>query len=200
MTGKTTRDHIVEAADQIFYQRGYEHTSFADIAAAVQISRGNFYYHFKSKDEILAAVIGRRLTNTTQMLEAWEAEGDGPRDRIRRFLHILIANRAQIMAFGCPVGTLCNELAKLDHAAQPEAAGIFRLFRDWLAGQFTRLGYAAEAENLALRLLVFSQGMATIATALRDEAFIRQEVARMDDWLETLGPPGTLQKETLPCS
>ena len=52
MSDKTTRDQIVEAADRLFYRQGYEHTSFADIADAVQISRGNFYYHFKSKDEI----------------------------------------------------------------------------------------------------------------------------------------------------
>ncbi|HSX63230.1 MAG TPA: helix-turn-helix domain-containing protein, partial [Pseudoxanthomonas sp.] len=55
MSSKATRDHIVEAADQLFYQQGYERTSFSDIAEAVQISRGNFYYHFKSKDEILDA-------------------------------------------------------------------------------------------------------------------------------------------------
>ena len=65
MSDKTTRDHIVEAADRLFYRQGYEHTSFADIADAVQISRGNFYYHFESKDEILDAVIGARLANTT---------------------------------------------------------------------------------------------------------------------------------------
>ena len=64
MSDKTTRDHIVEAADQLFYHRGYEHTAFSDIADVVQISRGNFYYYFKTKDEILDAVIGLRLANT----------------------------------------------------------------------------------------------------------------------------------------
>ena len=48
MGGQTTRDQIVQAADQLFYRQGYEHTSFSDIADSVKISRGNFYYHFKS--------------------------------------------------------------------------------------------------------------------------------------------------------
>ena len=52
MAATDTRAQIVEAADQLFYERGFEHTSFADIAAQVQISRGNFYYHFRTKDEI----------------------------------------------------------------------------------------------------------------------------------------------------
>ena len=51
MGEKPTRDQIVQAADRLFYRQGYEHTSFSDIADAVQISRGNFYYHFKTKDE-----------------------------------------------------------------------------------------------------------------------------------------------------
>ncbi|MEK9971095.1 MAG: helix-turn-helix domain-containing protein, partial [Ferrovibrio sp.] len=53
MGDRTTRDDIVEAADGLIYRRGYDHTSFADIADAVRISRGNFYYHFRTKDEIL---------------------------------------------------------------------------------------------------------------------------------------------------
>src|SRR5947209_12739754 len=118
MSDKTTRDHIVEAADQLFYRHGYEHTSFSDIADVVQISRGNFYFHFKTKDEILDAVIDRRLADTRTMLERWEIEGKAPADRIRSFIQILIANRADIKRYGCPVGTLCTELAKLGHAAQ----------------------------------------------------------------------------------
>ena len=90
MSDRTTRDRIVEAADELFYRRGYEHTSFADIADAVGISRGNFYYHFKTKDDILDAVIEARLANTRTMLEWWEIEGQTPADRIRSFIHILI--------------------------------------------------------------------------------------------------------------
>ena len=96
MSRMTTRDHIVEAADQLFYRQGFEHTSFADIADVVKISRGNFYYHFKTKDEILGAVIEVRLANARSMLERWENEGEDPADRIKSFIHILIANRAEI--------------------------------------------------------------------------------------------------------
>jgi TetR/AcrR family transcriptional repressor of nem operon len=185
MSEKTTRDHIVEAADQLFYRRGYEHTSFSDIADAVQISRGNFYYHFKSKDEILDAVINVRLADTRRMLEQWEIEENDPADRIRNFIHILVANRADIKRFGCPVGTLCTELAKLDHASQAEANRLFTLFRTWLRRQFELLGCEADADALAMHLLARSQGVATLANAFHDEKFIRQEVEQMCDWLSS---------------
>ena len=186
MSNRTTRDHIVEAADQLFYQQGYEHTSFSDIADAVHISRGNFYYHFKTKDEILEAVIRLRLENTRKMLKQWEAEGKEPADRIRSFIHILIANRAKIMRYGCPVGTLCNELAKLSHVSQEEANKLFTLFRTWLSRQFALLGRETEADELAMHLLARSQGVATLANAFHDEKFIRQEVKQMCDWLNAV--------------
>lgn len=185
MNDMTTRDHIIEAADQFFYRQGFEHTSFSNIADAVQISRGNFYHHFKSKDEILDAVINVRLTNTQMMLDKWEIEGKTPEDRIRSFINILIANKAKIKQYGCPVGTLCTELAKLNHAAQPEANSLFTLFRTWLRRQFTLLGREADADELAMHLLARSQGVATLANAFHDEKFIKHEVQQMSDWLSS---------------
>jgi TetR/AcrR family transcriptional repressor of nem operon len=185
MSEKTTRDHIVEAADDLFYRQGYEYTSFSDIADAVQISRGNFYYHFKTKDEILDAVINARLANTRKMLERWEIEGTKPADRIRSFIHILIANRADIKRYGCPVGTPCSELAKLNHGSQAEANKLFTLFRTWLRRQFTLLGREADADQLAMHLLARSQGVATLANAFHDERFIKQEVKQMCEWLRS---------------
>ncbi len=179
-----TREKIVEAADQLFYMQGYEHTSFADIGKAVEISRGNFYYHFKTKDEILDAVINLRLDNTQRMLDAWEVEGASPAERIRNFIHILITNQDKIKRYGCPVGTLFSELAKLNHSAQSESRAIFSLFRSWLKRQFILLGCEEEADELALHLLARSQGVATMANAFPDEGFLTQEVGQMCAWLE----------------
>jgi TetR/AcrR family transcriptional repressor of nem operon len=187
----TTRDHIVEAADQLFYRQGYEHTSFADIADAVRISRGNFYYHFKSKDEILDAVIAARLANTQAVLARWEIEGETPVDRIRSFINILIANRLDIKRFGCPIGTLTTELAKLSHPSQDEANRLFTLFRTWLRRQFALLGRKTDADALAMHLLARSQGVATLAAAFHDEKFIRQEVRQMNAWLDSCLPHAT---------
>ncbi|WP_374572826.1 TetR/AcrR family transcriptional regulator [Phenylobacterium sp.] len=183
MSAEATRRQIVEAADDLFYRQGFDHTSFADIAQAVGLSRGNFYYHFKTKDEILGEVIALRLQTTQAMLDAWEAQGEDPAQRIASFIEMLIANRAQIMLHGCPVGTLCGELAKLDHAAQGRAAEVFSLFRTWLARQFALMGAGAEADRLAMHLLARSQGVAALASAFRDEAFIRQEVDQMHAWM-----------------
>ena len=186
MNQKATRDQIVETADRLFYQKGFEYTSFADISEVVEISRGNLTFHFKTRDEILRAVIDRRLNRTRQMLEQWEAKGERCEDRIKSFINILITNRTKIMLYGCPVGTLCTELAKLDHSGLAHANKIFELFRDWLGRQFSQLGCEAKADGLAMHLLAWSQGIATLASAFRDEKFVRAEVHELEDWLHSL--------------
>lgn len=180
----STRELIVEAADELFYQRGFEHTSFADIGAAVGISRGNFYHHFKSKDEILDAVIAHRVAKTQALLDRWEREGQGPVARIGSFIDILSVNRAKIMKHGCPVGTLCAELAKLEHPAERNATHLFLLFRQWLARQFVALGRKKDADELAMHLLSQSQGVATLANAFGDQRFVDRELTRMHSWLQ----------------
>lgn len=184
----STRERIVEAADRLFYRRGFEKTSFADIADEVQLSRGNFYYHFKTKDEILAAVIALRAARTQSMLDAWAGSAPTPAARLRGFAEMLIRNRKDIQRYGCPVGTLCVELAKLEHPAQGNAGMIFGQFRRWLGEQFEALGRSEDADALAMHLLSRSQGVAALANAFHDETFIRHEVELIDTWLASLHP------------
>jgi len=184
VSASETRAEIVMAADRLFYRQGYDHTSLADIAGAVGLSRGNFYYHFRTKDEILDAVIASRLEQTGAMLAAWEAAETDPLARIGQFIRIVIVNRADIQRYGCPVGTLTGELAKLDHQSRAEANRLFELFRRWLRRQFEAAGLVSDADDLALHVLAWSQGVATLANAFRDEAFIRREVAGIEAWLQ----------------
>lgn len=197
MVAAATREQIVEAADRLFYESGFEATSFADIAGEVGLSRGNFYYHFKTKDELLDAVITHRLLKTRSMLDAWEAKAETPEERIVSFVNLLVVNQTKIMACGCPVGTLCNELAKLDHLAKDRAAEIFSMFRHWLSHQFIAFGREAEADALAMHILMRSQGVATLAAAYRDEIFVRNEVENMRAWLAAQRPATPVFPETL---
>lgn len=178
-----TREQIVDAADRLFYEQGFEHTSFAAIAGAVGISRGNFYHHFKTKDEILEAVIQTRLTSRREMLAAWGEGSADPLERVRRFVDIVLVNQGDIESYGCPVGTLTSELSKLDHPARAHAVGVVEVFRTWLREQFEELGRTADADDLALHVLTFSQGVATLSNAFHDRAYVRREVDRLHAWL-----------------
>lgn len=184
MANTSTRERIVSEADKLFYEQGFNLTSFAHIADAVGISRGNFYHHFQTKDEILDAVIAKRMAELSEMLRAWEGLSNSPRDRIKSFIRIVITNRPNIISHGCPVGTLCSELAKIGHPAQAQSNQLFTLFRTWLCEQFVRLGRASEADSLAMHVVAFSQGVALLTHVFQDESFVEREAERMCSWLD----------------
>ncbi|NRA19729.1 MAG: TetR/AcrR family transcriptional regulator [Oceanospirillaceae bacterium] len=195
MAATSTREKIICAADLLFYQQGFSHTSFADIAKAVNISRGNFYYHFKSKDQILSAVISLRRSNTHLLLKKWELCTAQPNLRLLSFIQLLQLNQDNILRYGCPVGTLCAELIKLDHPANSDARMILTLYRTWLRRQFSALGHKTQADNLALHLLTQSQGIATLASAFNDRTYLSRQILLLQQWLDKL-----LNQETIPVS
>ncbi len=58
------KNEILDVAERLFYERGYDNTSTNDILAEIGIARGTLYYHFKSKEDILDAMIERVLNKT----------------------------------------------------------------------------------------------------------------------------------------
>lgn len=70
-----TREELVDAAMELFRQRGYNGTGVADIAKRVGITNAALYYHFRSKQELLGVVLERALRRHLDVLE--EVVGSG---------------------------------------------------------------------------------------------------------------------------
>ncbi|MDH5436198.1 MAG: TetR/AcrR family transcriptional regulator, partial [Gammaproteobacteria bacterium] len=103
--GESNRQHIIDVADDLFYQKGYNQTSFTDIAEASEIPRGNFYYYFKTKDEILTAVIEHRVNIMKSMLQMWDEEYSTPLEKLKRFANMLRIEEKNTCQYGCPLGS-----------------------------------------------------------------------------------------------
>jgi len=54
---KTTKDEIITKSIEVFRKQGYHKTSMSDLATACGLQKGSFYYHFKSKEELMQAVL-----------------------------------------------------------------------------------------------------------------------------------------------
>ena len=185
--GQQVRERIVDAANRLFYERGFNRTSFSDIADAADIPRGNFYYYFKSKDEILGAVIDARLDDISSMLDTWNKTIDSPRDRLKRYLRIAVNEAPQVVLHGCPMGSLNQELIKDQDVLREQARKMFDLFGGWLEEQFSALGKSGDvASELARHLQGRMQGIALLGATYSDTEFITREVRQLTDWLEEL--------------
>ncbi len=182
--GEGNRQRIIDAADNLFYRRGYNQTSFQDISDATGIPRGNFYYYFKTKDEILNAVVDARIAELSIMLKQCEVDSDDARERLLMFSNMLEYNRDDVIESGCPIGTLSSELAKDDPALHDKSRQAFILLRSWLKQQFDDLGIN-DAENLAMDLLAKLQGVTIMGCAFKDAAYIKRSHEEIKDWINT---------------
>lgn len=180
--GEGNRQRIIEAADGLFYRRGYNQTSFQDISEATGIPRGNFYYYFKTKEDILNAVVDSRIAELSTVLAQCESESDDARERLILFTNILDINREDILQSGCSIGTLSSELAKDDPTLHDKASKAFILLRDWLKVQFESLGVSS-ADELSMDLLAKLQGASVVACAFKDDDYITRNHQEIKDWI-----------------
>jgi len=62
------RNEILDVAEKMFLEKGYENTSTVDIVTSINIAKGTLYYHFKTKNEIMNAIIERRVVQVAEEL------------------------------------------------------------------------------------------------------------------------------------
>lgn len=91
-----TRENILEAAAQVFRQKGFHGASMQDIAQAVNLQKASLYHHVSSKQEILLALLDRALELLFERISAISKQ-DIPADEklgqmIRAYLQILAEN------------------------------------------------------------------------------------------------------------
>lgn len=88
------RIDILRSAAAAFRRRGYHGASVDEISSALKMTKGNLYYYFKNKEEILYVCHDYSLDIMLDILERVEAEEDAPDAKLRRlifaFVHVII--------------------------------------------------------------------------------------------------------------
>lgn len=83
------QNQLLDCAQTLFFTKGFEETTLSDILAAAKISKGGFYHHFKSKDELLFGVLDRMAADIFhQMQEALTDKSVPALDMLTTFLHL----------------------------------------------------------------------------------------------------------------
>jgi AcrR family transcriptional regulator len=183
--GKISRDRIIEAANRLIYTKGYNQTSFADVAEAVGITKGNLHYHFRSKEELLDAVIAYRIDVIMNTLEQWDEQIHDTKGKLKRFVQILRNDASDIMRYGCPMGSLNVELGKCQLTLQSRTREMFDLFQAWLEKTIKQLN-RKDSKSLSLHLLAMAQGAALISYVYSDDKILKNECMRIESWIDSL--------------
>ena len=123
-----TRDRLLHAAMELFWEKGYGSTSIADILQRAGANAGSLYHFFPTKQDVLVAVLDGYAGGIGPMLlePAWA----GVDDPIERVFALLGRYRAFLVEtdcfYGCPIGSLALELHEPDPPVRERLATNFR--------------------------------------------------------------------------
>ena len=164
---RTARGRILAAAERLFAERGFDHTSTALIAAEARVPQGLIFYHFKTKMELLLAVIREdQATLLDGLLPALAVTGGGAEPGLRQAVAGLWRHLAGVLGEPSPVRKIIIQ----ELAAHPEirqrALGLHEemaaLVARYLAQAGQHPGEPLPEHEAAARLLTIAAGMAPL--------------------------------------
>jgi TetR/AcrR family transcriptional regulator, transcriptional repressor for nem operon len=185
LTRPGKRERLVAAATTLLHEQGVERTTLADIAAAADVPLGNVYYYFKTKDDVIAAVVDTHAEQIRTTLALIDSRHRSPRSRLKALVREFTAQSETVARFGCPLGSLCSELDKRSVPAAGGQAKLMRLPIDWATSQFRALG-ARDPNDLAIHLMAVYEGSALLASTMRDPEVLTAAGRRLNRWIDTL--------------
>ncbi len=180
-----TRTRIVIAAMELFWEKGFNSTSVADILSRSQVNSGSLYHVFPGKQDVLIGVLEALRDGIGEMLlsPAWE----GVDDPIEKIFGLLARYRRSIIetdcAYGCPIGSLALEL----HEPDPKVRALLaQNFSNWTAAIIECLDAApdripadVDKDALAEFVLTAMEGGVMQARTHRDVAYFDRVVAML---------------------
>ncbi len=179
------RDRLIDAASRLFYEHGVERTTIADIAADADVPSGNVYYYFKTKDDIVGAVVSARVAEIEATFTGLAKRYDSPADRLKALFNSLAEQAEIISQRGCATGSLCTELSRRTAAPDPNAGTLMRALIDGAEQQLQEMGLG-DAHELAIAMIASYQGTAVLACATASPELMKREAERVVRWIDEL--------------
>jgi TetR/AcrR family transcriptional repressor of lmrAB and yxaGH operons len=165
-----TRDRMIRAAVELFRERGYAATSFADVIERSGAPRGSIYHHFpRGKEQLAAEALGWYAESTARWLSRTLADGSSV-DAVRAFVTGMRDGlRASGYRESCPIAAVTLDLGPGDETLPASVSGAFTAWRTVLATAFAKEGAtAAQARRLASFVVAAVEGALILARAERD--------------------------------
>jgi AcrR family transcriptional regulator len=178
------RERLIDGARHALHAQGVESTTLAEIANAADVPVGNVYYYFKTKDDLVQAVITAHAAEIEARLAALEHHRT-PKARLKAFVRMLTDQRELAARYGCPQGSLCSELDKRDDELSRSCAQLMSMPIDWAERQLRALG-RRDARELAVALIASYQGIALLTNTFRDPQLMAREGRRLERWIDSL--------------
>jgi AcrR family transcriptional regulator len=168
------------------YRHGVQRTTLAEIAEAADVPLGNVYYYFKTKDDIVAAVVQRHVDQLGYAVAELQRRHRTPKARLKALVGMVAEQHETITRYGCPYGTLSSELTKRgDPSSGALAAQLMETLVGWAEAQFAAMG-RRDARECAIELVVAYQGAAVVGSALGQPEVMARRASSLQKWIDSL--------------
>lgn len=167
-----TRRRILDGAYELFYRRGFVRVNLDDIAAKAGVTKRTLYYHFASKDELLAAALDFHHELAFARIRRWSARVDSGIEAIlKRLFADLAAWATRPRWEGAGYTRLVWELADLPgHPARAIARRHKRAVESWLAGEFAAQR-VPNPKELARQVMLLLEGCLSLIMIHGDRGY-----------------------------
>ena len=171
--GNTTRDRIVAAAAKLFYAEGIRAVGVDAVAEKAGVTKRTLYYHFRSKDDLVAAYLEGRDQPNLALFRQWFEETPGALPAKVEGIFRNLARAARHPKWkGCGFLRTSAELANLPgHPAIKIGAAHKKKFERWLCEIFAEAGIATP-EELARQMLLLLDGSFAVVLLHRDASYM----------------------------
>jgi TetR/AcrR family transcriptional repressor of nem operon len=190
--GRSTREAIIEAATRLMHVGGYQNTSLDDVLRESGVGKGNFYYHFRSKEDLGFAILDQLVSRFVERtLEPCFSDPEAGRlSQVRCFLdRVLEAQRKSNCVGGCFMGNLACELSDVHEGFRARLATVFTRWRARLTtalGEAQARGEVVEScrpETAAQFLVAGLEGGILLTKVSKDIAVLEQCVGELKRYL-----------------
>lgn len=196
--GADTRERLLDAAEQLYLERGYGATSVEAIVAAAGLTKGALFHHFPTKHDLALALIERYATSDRRMLEQTIARAERlSRDPVQQVLLMVGLAEEELSNLplertGCLFASFGYQAAMFDEQVHALIERELLVWRELVA---TKLREAMEqrpprldvsADELADGLVAAIEGGFVLARGLRDAALLPGQLRQFRNYLELL--------------
>jgi AcrR family transcriptional regulator len=168
----TTKERIVSAAGKLFYSEGIGRVSMDAVADKAGVTKRTLYYHFTSKDDLIAATLEMRDRPSLSLYERWADAIEGSLGEKVRGIFVNLARTARHPKWkGCGFLRTTAELAHMPgHPAIKAGAAHKKSFESWMRGLFAAKRVKDPLE-LARQMTLLIDGAFAVALLHRDASY-----------------------------
>ncbi len=168
-----TRDRILDAAGKLFYAEGLRAVSMDGIAEAAGVTKRTLYYHFRSRDDLIAAWLEMRDQPNLAAFQHWFARAEGDvAERVQAIFGQLARSARRRSWKGCGFLRAAAELVDLPgHPAVIAARAHKKRVEAWLCSVLREVGDDVNSQTLARQVILLLDGAFAVVLLHRDPEY-----------------------------